>query len=129
MRLTIKTTHIELTAALRVYVEQKLGEIERFLKNIEPHDDNNLAGKHDPIELRVEIGKPSRHHKSGKVFYAEANLDLPGRVIRAESRQFDLHIAIDEVRKELKREIKTYKEKTMTLNRQGGRKAKALRAL
>ena len=124
MRLLIKTTNLSLSPALRQYIERKIGELDRFLLRVEPHDDEALSGKRDPIEVRVEIGKPSKHHRHGKVYYAEVNIDLPGRVLRAESNQWDIHTAIDEVKHELRRELKQYVDKQCTRSRAGARAAK-----
>lgn len=99
MKLIIKTTGTTLTPALRTYAEEKLGGFERFFKNSEV------------VEMHIEIGKPSAHHKKGDVFYAEANLKVPGRLFRATSENWDLHIAIDEVRHHLERQVTQYKDK------------------
>lgn len=124
MRLIIKTTNFSLTPSLRQYIEEKLGALGRLLSNIEAHDDAKLSGKRDPIEIRVEIGKPSQHHKHGNVYYAEVNVDLLGIVLRAESMQWDVHRAIDEVKDEMQRELKKYKERWRATSRTGARQAK-----
>lgn len=91
------------------YVYQKVGSLEHFLKKMDP----------SVLEARVEIGKPSAHHKKGDVFYAELNLKLPGRLLRAQSENWDLRLAIDEVKDEMQRQIKKYKERIRELNRKG----------
>ena len=52
MKITIKTTKIKLSPALYNYIEEKIGGLQKFLKNI----DKNI------IEAIVEVGKPSQHH-------------------------------------------------------------------
>ena len=51
---------MELLPDIKVYIEQKFGNLEKFLKR--------FSGK--PIELQVEVGKPSQHHHKGEIFYA-----------------------------------------------------------
>lgn len=105
MKLIIKTTGTTLTAALRTYVEDKLGGFERFYKD------------GDAVEMHVEIGKPSAHHKKGDVFHAQADLKVPGKLFHATSENWDLHVAIDEVRHNLERQVTQYKDKVLATHR------------
>ncbi|MEK7203633.1 MAG: ribosome-associated translation inhibitor RaiA [Patescibacteria group bacterium] len=98
MKIEISPKNIKLDDALVVWVEQKIGGLEKFLKRI----DSNV------VEARVEIGKPSRHHHKGLVWYAEANLKLPGKLLRATNMNKDLRLAINQVKDELQRQIKKY---------------------
>jgi ribosomal subunit interface protein len=100
MKLIITTKNVSLNEALRTFVENKIGGLKRFLK-----DSNNL------IEVRVEIGKPSHHHRSGEIFYAEANMKIGKKLLRANSNNYDLRYAIVEVKKQLQTQIKKLKEK------------------
>ena len=98
MKIVIKTTNIKLTFALHQYIEEKINSLEKFLKI---------------VEAWVEIGKETRHHQKGPFFRAECQMRLPGKSIRSEARQKDLRLAIDEVKDELQRELKQYKNKMM----------------
>jgi len=93
----LKSTNLELTEAIENYVREKIGMLEKFLKNIEL-----------PQSARIEIGKTSEHHKKGKIFFAEVNLELPHRLLRATVDAEDLYEAIDRVKEELEREIIKY---------------------
>ena len=106
MKLIISTKNISLDDPLRVFVEDKIGGLEKFIK-----DPNNL------VEIRVEIGRPSQHHRSGKVYYAEANMKIGGKLLRADAKDLDLRTAIVEVKDELQRQIKKMKGKTNDLSR------------
>jgi|SRR3989344_6513942 len=107
MKLIIKTVDIELDNNLRQYIDDKLGVLDRFFK-----------GHHDEaVELRVEVGRPSAHHKKGDVFYAEANLKGPDIFFRATHEDWDLRIAIDRVRDILERDITEYKDKKIDQSR------------
>ena len=70
------------------------------------------------MECWVEVERTSRHHQSGDVFRAEAQVKLPGTSgIRAEARESDLHLAIDKVKDDLQRQLKRYKTKKITKRR------------
>ena len=103
MHIDLKATALELTPALKAYIEEKIGSLAKFVKHWE-------AGS--SIECRVEVGRTTSHHHKGNVFRAEVNLDLPGRVLRAENEGWDVRAAIDGVRDKLKVEIQRYKEIT-----------------
>ena len=50
----------------------------------------------------VEVGRARRHHKEGKVWYAECQLRLPGKKsFRATSTNYDLGSALEEVKDDL----------------------------
>ena len=104
MRIDITTKNITLDNPLRIFIEQKVGGLERL-----------IAGS---VQARVEIGKPSRHHRSGPIFYAEINMKVGGKLLRAEATHKDLRTAIDEARDELQIQIKKFKEKTTDRSRQ-----------
>lgn len=106
MNLTIKTKNISLDDALRVFVEDKIGGLGKFIK-----DPNDL------IEACVEIGKPSRHHRSGRVYYAEVNLKVGSKLIRATCQHEDLRNAIVDVKNELQQQIKKLKGRSADLSR------------
>jgi ribosome-associated translation inhibitor RaiA len=63
----------------------------------------------------LELSKPSFHHRKGpEAFYAEMNLQLPGKkLLRSEAYANDLRAAIDEVKEEFERELKKYKGKKL----------------
>jgi len=100
MQITIKATGVELTPALNTYVQVKFGKLERFLKELAPSE-----------LIKIEIGEPSRHHRKGDVFYAEANLSLNKKLLRAEAYNKDLKSAINEVYEDLESQIKKLKDK------------------
>ena len=100
MKINITTKNITLDEPLRVFIEQKIGDLEKFIQK-------------RPISASVEIGKPSKHHKTGPVFYAEVNLKIGGALLRGESTHKDLRTAIDESRDELHLQIKKLKERSI----------------
>ena len=126
MKIIIKTKNIKLNRALKDYIEEKLNSLEKFLKTFQKKIYyNHFFGKGKPrIEAWVEIGKESLHHQKGPVFRAEVQMRFPGRSLRAEAVSKNLREAITEVKDELQREFKQYKEKIISLQK---KKTRALK--
>ena len=101
MNINIKATQVDLTPALKEYVEEKIGSLAKFLKRWE---------KEAPIEAWVEVARTSNHHHKGEVFRAEGDIKVSGQVFRATEEDADLRVAIDRVRDKLQAEIVKYKE-------------------
>ena len=91
MRIETHGQQLEVTPALREYVDNKLQRIDR-------HFDQ-------PIEIRVQLGlrKPDRH--------AEATLTVPGRTLHADATGENMYAAIDVLADKLDRLILKHKEK------------------
>jgi len=111
MKIIIKTTNIQLSASISQYLKEKIGGLEKFLKNFNP----------ELVEARVEIGKTTRGQKQGEIFRAEVNLSLNGKLLRASQVEESLYAAIDLVKDELAKGIKHYKEKEATKFVRGAR--------
>lgn len=90
---------MELTDAIRGRVEKRVATLAKLVKRVQP------------ATVDVEVGKPSGHHKKGDVYYAEMNANVKGEHMRAESTSDDLYKAIDEVQKELRRQILSWRKK------------------
>ena len=103
----IKYTNMQSSGAVEEYVHKKIGALSKLIKDIE----RNFAVASDTLHVWVEVAKITRHHQKGKVFYAECQIGFPGKSIRSESTQYDLHVAIDEAKDEMQRMLKQYKEK------------------
>lgn len=115
MRKNIKATNIELTSAIEDYIEKRFKVFDKF-----------ITGPVSNAFCEVEVGKTTHHHKSGNVFRAEVNLHVPGNDFYAFSERDDLYAAIDEVKDEILRKLKSSKEKRTTLIRRGALKVKNL---
>ncbi len=91
MRISTHGQELEVTPALREYVDNKLQRIDR-------HFDQ-------PIEIRVQLGlrKPDHH--------AEATLTVPGRTLHADATGENMYAAIDVLADKLDRLILKHKEK------------------
>lgn len=102
MRIHIKSTNLDLTPALKEYIEQKIGSLAKFLKRWNPKG---------VVEAYVEVGRTTQHHHKGNIFRAEADLRVPGKILRAEDEDWDIRVAIGRVKDKLKREAEKYKER------------------
>ena len=125
MKIVIKTKNIELNQALRDWIYKKLEPLEKFEKIFREDYYNHFFGKGKPrVEMWLEIGKTTKHHRKGPFFFAEAQMRFPKKSIRSEAFSKNLRAAITEVKDELQREIKQYKGKREAEYKRGARKFK-----
>lgn len=120
MKITIKTTNLELTSEIEDYINEKIGGIEKFEESLG-----------DAAIARVEIGIINLHHRKGDIFRAEANISAPGlaKILRSVAERENVFVAIDEVKDELQREIKKHKGKITAKQRRGAQAFKQLSRL
>lgn len=123
MKIVIKTKDIKLDRALEEFVEKKINDLEKFANVLQGEEYfDGYYGKGKPkVEAWVEIGRATTHHKKGPYFYAECQMHFPGRSLRATSNHFDLRLALTEVKDEMQRQLKQYKEKAIAKRKRGGR--------
>ena len=114
MKINTKATGITLTPSISDYVEKKVLMLEKFLNSA------------DEILVNVEVGKTTKHHKSGDVFRAEIQIMANGDTYYAEIEKDDLYAAIDEVKDQMVRELTSSKKKSMSFVRRSGAKLKDL---
>lgn len=107
MNINIKATSIELTPEIKNYVQEKMDMLEKYLGSIKV------------IGAKFEVEMTTRHHNKGKIFRAEANIEVPGDLLRVEKTEKDLFKAIDKVKDHLKRSIRRYKQKRIDKKRRG----------
>lgn len=92
MTLNIKHRHVELTAAITAYVEEKMGALTKYANLIR--------------HTNVEVGKVTAHHKHGDVFFCKAIFELMnGKVLRIDRESENLYKAIDKVRDHARQEL------------------------
>ena len=117
MQIQIKATNFELTPAIRDYIEEKVGGLEKFIPSPDPS-----------VMAWVEVGVTTRHHQSGDIYRAELQIRVPRveKGLRTESEQETLYAAIDDARDEMKRELSRLKDRKTALARKGARLFKNL---
>ena len=96
MKIDIFAKNMKLDEPLKFFVEDRIGGLDKTIGN-------------DRSTARVEIGLPSLHHRSGKIYYAEVNLSISGNLLRATCQHEDLRNAIVDVKNELQAQIKKFK--------------------
>ena len=127
MKIIFKTKNLKLSQALCQYIREKINSLEKFAKIFQNEEKyfNHFLGKGKPrVEAWVEIGKTTLHHQKGPYFWAECQMRLPGKSIRSTAQSENLRLAITEVKDELQRELKQYKNKLTT---QAKRRARVLK--
>ena len=91
MKIIFKGKHIEVTDAMRNYIEKRLSKIERHFDHI--------------LEVIVTLSVEKNRQ------IVEATLQTSGALIRAEEETDDMYTSIDKVVDKLERQIQKYKEK------------------
>ncbi len=112
MNINIKTTNISLTTAISDYTSKRLETIKQFLQN------------DTTIQCDIELARTTIHHKNGDIFRAEIHITGKSRDLYASAEESDLYRAIDIVRDEILREVRSLKAKKISLLRRGGAKIK-----
>jgi len=102
MQIIIKGTKIKLTKTLKDFVEEKTRDLEKFFEF--------KIKQNFEVKAFVEIGKTSKRHRKGDIFFAECQIFLPGKGVRAAAEREDLKLAICEVKDELQVQLKKYRE-------------------
>ena len=108
MNIAIKGTNVDLTPSIKEYVNEKVGNLAKFI---------------GATEAKVELER-DKHHHSGKVFRAEVMLLVGGKLMRADVAAEEIFAAVDLVIPKLKEQIGKFKDKKQTLARRGARSAK-----
>lgn len=96
MTINIHTKNLTLTDAISDYVAKQFGFVSRLTSRFE---------KEGAVSAEIELARTTRHHRKGDVYYAEVNLHLGGRLVRAEESAPDLYAAINLTKGTLKREL------------------------
>lgn len=105
MTINIRGANIELTDAIRSYVEEKFSGLEKYEAHIQMVD--------------VEVGKNTNHHNKGDVFSCSVHITLPSDDLKIERDAEDLYKAIDKVRDHFREALTQRKEKMIDERRNG----------
>ena len=97
MNINIQAKGVDMTDAIKQYVEEKAGDLERYFDNIQGVD--------------VIVGMDSSHNNKGKIYFAEFNVQVPGKNMNMKKEAEDLYKAIDKVKDHLKVEFEKMKGK------------------
>ncbi len=96
MDITIRGKNIELTHALKDYIEEKVGKLDRYFDSINSVD----------VALAVEKNRSIENTQR-----AEVTVFVNGSVIRGEEASVSMYSSVDIVVDKLERQLKKYKSK------------------
>ncbi|MGR9105779.1 MAG: ribosome hibernation-promoting factor, HPF/YfiA family [Gammaproteobacteria bacterium] len=97
MQISVTGHHIEITDALKNYVESKFERLERHIDHV--------------TDVHVILGVEKITKK------AEATVQISGAKLFAEDHQEDMYAAIDSLVDKLDRQVRKHKEKTINHHR------------
>ena len=106
LKFNIRGENVDLTDAIRDYVEKRISKINKFL------EDNVNATAH--VNLKVY---------KNKTYKVEVTIPLPYLTLRAEETSNDMYASIDLVTDKLERQIRKYKTKVNRKSREKGLKS------
>ncbi len=106
MQLSITGHHINITSALRDYVDNKLERLERHFENV--------------TDIHCILSVEKLRHK------AEATVQVSGATLFADEVQKDMYAAIDGLIDKLDRQVKKHKEKIQDHHAREAQKARYL---
>lgn len=113
MRVNIRQKNIEVTPALREYIEEKIIRVaEKFLQQ--------QAFTDLPI-LDVDVERTTMHHRKGDVFRVAAKLCAGKQCFYANSHHEDVRAACDLLEEELERRMYSKKNRISAIFRRGAR--------
>lgn len=106
--MTINIIHkgVEITPAIRTYVEEKMQSLEKFMEGVDHMD--------------VEVGMSTHRHQKGEVFLCKANVTVGGELVHIEREEEDLYKAIDKVRDHLRETLAQAKKRHEDRRQNGG---------
>ncbi|MEC0228621.1 ribosome hibernation-promoting factor, HPF/YfiA family [Paenibacillus alba] len=104
MMISIRGEHLEVTEALRDYVDKKLTRLERYFE----------APLTSDVQVKLSVIKGLQS--------IEVSIPLTGVLLRAEERNADMYASIDLVVDKLERQIRKHKTRTNRKIRQEGGK-------
>lgn len=111
--INFKVTNTEVADDLKNVAESKLTTLGKFIGEA-------------PTVCDVEFEKVTNHHQQGNIHRVEINLEINGKLYRAEATEESFEKAIDEVRADIEEELRRATSKENTLLKKGGRKLKEL---
>ena len=103
MKYNVRGENIEVTPAIREYVEKKISKLERYFT--------------EAPDAKVNVNLRFNQDKSSKV---EVTIPLPQLVLRAEETNIDMYAGIDLITDKLERQIRKHKTKVNRKFREKG---------
>lgn len=114
MNLKIKSTNLEITEEIKKYLDKVCDSVAKFFKN------------DTSVKCDVEFAKTTAHHKHGDIFRAEIHITGKNTNHYASAEEDDIYKAIDAVKDEILREVRSNKAKKLSVLRKSGSKIKKI---
>lgn len=118
MQINLQGKNLEVTEAIKEYVERRVTNLEKLLSKIEDNGGD--------VTVHFEVSKNTNHHKGGMVFSANCSINIKGEKFYASIDEEDLYQAIDTVKENLFREISKNKDRKQTLFKRGASSVKKM---
>lgn len=112
-QINIKATNVDLNDRMRGVIEERLLMTEKLIS-----PDTNVT-----CDAEIEL---TNNEDLGRQYRGEANLQVNGNLYRAEAHSSSVEGAFEEVRNQLRKELRRAKDKEESLIRRGGRKLKEM---
>lgn len=93
MNITTTGKNIEVTDAMRSYIEEKMTQLQKYSAEL--------------ARIDVEVDK-NMHHKKGEVFHVRVNAQVPRELLHAEAAESDVYASIDIVRDHIAHQLQNY---------------------
>jgi len=106
---------MSLNEDIRSYLEKRLSNLGKLIDMDDP-----------AVLIDVELGRSTKHHQSGDIFFAEINIHRGKETFRAVSNRPDLNSAIDDMHDEIAGELLSWKGRKKSFSRRGAQIAKAI---
>ncbi|MGI5838058.1 MAG: ribosome hibernation-promoting factor, HPF/YfiA family [bacterium] len=101
MHVSVRGKNIEVTNALRDYVEKKVGRLQKYLENLQ--------------EAQVMLSVVKGRH------IIEVTMPLNGMLLRGEEESEDMYASVDQVIEKLEKQIEKYKTRISRKSRLNGK--------
>lgn len=111
--INFKSTNTSISDHLKDVAEEKLSTLNKFIGEA-------------PVVCDIEFERITNHHQQGNIHRVEVNLELNGKLYRAESTAESFEKAVDDVRNDLNHELHSEQGKRETLLLRGARKMKEM---
>lgn len=118
MQINLKSKNMNLTEAIYSYVQKRVTNLEKLLSVIEKD-----GGE---VMVNFEVGKSTKHHKTGDVFHSDCLINIDGKKFYSSSDKEDIYQSIDEIKESLYEEIRRFKDRKQTLFRRGASSIKKM---
>jgi ribosomal subunit interface protein len=111
--INFKITNANVGDELKAVVASKLSSLEKFIGEA-------------PSVCDFEFERVTNHHQQGNIHRVEINLEVNGKLFRAETTEETFEKAIDKVRHEIEEGLRRASNKENTLFKKGSRKLKEM---